>query len=193
MPPGRCARSARTRRTEPGWALARFGDGGWWPAISAGLQSGHVRGRCRSTRSRMSCGPACVRGVGVRGAVPAARRHARRAGAALAERLSLPCPGGAADRAAAAAARDGQRRPAGGQRSRRVHGARDRRRAVAGSCLTTAGSPGGRWPWSAVSCGWPAQRGWCRWRWGRFSEREGQSVSDQWSSPSRRAWPRRLR
>ena len=27
-------------RTEPGWALARFGDGGWWPAVARGLQSG---------------------------------------------------------------------------------------------------------------------------------------------------------
>jgi ATP-dependent DNA helicase RecQ len=27
-------------RLEPGWALARFGDGGWWPAIERGLQSG---------------------------------------------------------------------------------------------------------------------------------------------------------
>jgi ATP-dependent DNA helicase RecQ len=27
-------------RTEPGWALARFGDGGWWPAIERGLGSG---------------------------------------------------------------------------------------------------------------------------------------------------------
>jgi ATP-dependent DNA helicase RecQ len=26
------------RRTDPGWALARFGDGGWWPAIERGLQ-----------------------------------------------------------------------------------------------------------------------------------------------------------
>jgi ATP-dependent DNA helicase RecQ len=25
---------------EPGWALARFGDGGWWPAIERGLESG---------------------------------------------------------------------------------------------------------------------------------------------------------
>ena len=24
-------------RTEPGWALARFGDGGWWPAVDRGL------------------------------------------------------------------------------------------------------------------------------------------------------------
>jgi ATP-dependent DNA helicase RecQ len=28
------------RRTEPGWALARFGDGGWWPAVQRGLDSG---------------------------------------------------------------------------------------------------------------------------------------------------------
>jgi len=27
-------------RTEPGWALARFGDGGWWPAIERGLAAG---------------------------------------------------------------------------------------------------------------------------------------------------------
>jgi len=27
-------------RTEPGWALARFGDGGWWPAAERGLRAG---------------------------------------------------------------------------------------------------------------------------------------------------------
>jgi ATP-dependent DNA helicase RecQ len=27
-------------RLEPGWALARFGDGGWWPAIERGLRAG---------------------------------------------------------------------------------------------------------------------------------------------------------
>jgi ATP-dependent DNA helicase RecQ len=27
-------------RTEPGWALARFGDGGWWPAVERGLAAG---------------------------------------------------------------------------------------------------------------------------------------------------------
>jgi ATP-dependent DNA helicase RecQ len=27
-------------RIEPGWALARFGDGGWWPAIERGLRTG---------------------------------------------------------------------------------------------------------------------------------------------------------
>jgi ATP-dependent DNA helicase RecQ len=27
-------------RLEPGWALARFGDGGWWPAVERGLRAG---------------------------------------------------------------------------------------------------------------------------------------------------------
>ena len=27
-------------RTERGWALARFGDGGWWPAVERGLRHG---------------------------------------------------------------------------------------------------------------------------------------------------------
>jgi ATP-dependent DNA helicase RecQ len=29
-------------RTEPGWALARVGDGGWWPAIERGLRAGEM-------------------------------------------------------------------------------------------------------------------------------------------------------
>lgn len=29
-------------RTEPGWALARLGDGGWWPAIERGLRAGRL-------------------------------------------------------------------------------------------------------------------------------------------------------
>jgi ATP-dependent DNA helicase RecQ len=29
-------------RTEPGWALARFGDGGWWPAVERGLRAGEL-------------------------------------------------------------------------------------------------------------------------------------------------------
>jgi ATP-dependent DNA helicase RecQ len=27
-------------RVDPGWSLARFGDGGWWPAVARGLQTG---------------------------------------------------------------------------------------------------------------------------------------------------------
>ena len=36
----RCARSPRTCASSPGWALARFGDGGWWPAVERGLRGG---------------------------------------------------------------------------------------------------------------------------------------------------------
>jgi ATP-dependent DNA helicase RecQ len=29
-------------RVAPGWALARFGDGGWWPAVQRGLRGGEL-------------------------------------------------------------------------------------------------------------------------------------------------------
>jgi ATP-dependent DNA helicase RecQ len=29
-------------RVDPGWSLARFGDGGWWPAVSRGLEAGEL-------------------------------------------------------------------------------------------------------------------------------------------------------
>jgi ATP-dependent DNA helicase RecQ len=37
---GAMRKIAESARVEPGWALARFGDGGWWPAIERGLRSG---------------------------------------------------------------------------------------------------------------------------------------------------------
>jgi ATP-dependent DNA helicase RecQ len=37
---GAMKKIADSARTEPGWALARFGDGGWWPAIDRGVRSG---------------------------------------------------------------------------------------------------------------------------------------------------------
>ena len=37
---GTMRKIADAARPEPGWALARFGDGGWWPAIERGLSSG---------------------------------------------------------------------------------------------------------------------------------------------------------
>ncbi|HEY5198676.1 MAG TPA: RecQ family ATP-dependent DNA helicase [Solirubrobacteraceae bacterium] len=37
---GAMRRIPEDARTEPGWALARFGDGGWWPAVERGLRSG---------------------------------------------------------------------------------------------------------------------------------------------------------
>ena len=69
-------------RTEPGWALARFGDGGWWPAIERGLHAGVVRGRGRRRpRGRLA---SCGRGVAWVTTVPSASpgrrdRPARRA------------------------------------------------------------------------------------------------------------------
>jgi ATP-dependent DNA helicase RecQ len=37
---GSMRKIAEDARTEPGWALARVGDGGWWPAIERGLAAG---------------------------------------------------------------------------------------------------------------------------------------------------------
>ncbi|MGH2907908.1 MAG: RecQ family ATP-dependent DNA helicase, partial [Solirubrobacteraceae bacterium] len=37
---GAMRKIADDARTEPGWALARFGDGGWWPAVARGLSGG---------------------------------------------------------------------------------------------------------------------------------------------------------
>jgi ATP-dependent DNA helicase RecQ len=37
---GSMRKIAENARVEPGWALARVGDGGWWPAIERGLRNG---------------------------------------------------------------------------------------------------------------------------------------------------------
>ncbi len=39
---GTMRKIAEGMRTEPGWALARIGDGGWWPAIERGLRAGRM-------------------------------------------------------------------------------------------------------------------------------------------------------
>jgi ATP-dependent DNA helicase RecQ len=39
---GAMRKIAENARTEPGWALARVGDGGWWPAIERGLAAGQL-------------------------------------------------------------------------------------------------------------------------------------------------------
>ena len=39
-PSGAMRKLPEERRTDPGWALARFGDGGWWPAVQRGLDAG---------------------------------------------------------------------------------------------------------------------------------------------------------
>jgi ATP-dependent DNA helicase RecQ len=58
-------------RIEPGWALARFGDGGWWPAVERGLRSGsfedEVIGGLADILRGAGCGAAWIT------AVPSAR------------------------------------------------------------------------------------------------------------------------
>jgi ATP-dependent DNA helicase RecQ len=58
-------------RTEPGWALARVGDGGWWPAIERGLAAGQLGDEIATGLADV------VRGAGVRPgwvtAIPSAR------------------------------------------------------------------------------------------------------------------------
>ena len=72
-------------RTEPGWALARFGDGGWWPAVERGLRAGDVRGRgCRRHRGHL----ARVRASRSRGSRACRRRALGDVIVRLAERLA---------------------------------------------------------------------------------------------------------
>jgi ATP-dependent DNA helicase RecQ len=58
-------------RTEAGWALARVGDGGWWPAIERGLAAGQLGDEIATALADV------VRGSGVRAgwvtAIPSAR------------------------------------------------------------------------------------------------------------------------
>jgi ATP-dependent DNA helicase RecQ len=39
---GKRRKIPESAHTEPGWALARVGDGGWWPAIERGLRAGDM-------------------------------------------------------------------------------------------------------------------------------------------------------
>ena len=117
-------------RIEPGWALARVGDGGWWPAIERGLARRPARRRDRGRARRRPARGRDARRVGhqrsrrhASGGVLDRARRARRRGAR--RRLTSPLierTGGPT-----AAARDGERRSAGGQRARRLHGRRPRR------------------------------------------------------------------
>jgi ATP-dependent DNA helicase RecQ len=76
-------------RTEPGWALARLGDGGWWPAIQRGLHAGRFDDEIVIALADI------LRGTGVRVAwvtsVPSARLGDACAGLAgsLAEELGI--------------------------------------------------------------------------------------------------------
>jgi ATP-dependent DNA helicase RecQ len=41
-PAGAMRKIPEDARVDAGWSLARFGDGGWWPAIARGLQAGEL-------------------------------------------------------------------------------------------------------------------------------------------------------
>ncbi len=111
-------------RPDAGWALARTGDGGWWPAVERTARR-RVRGRRRhrARGHRASGARACRLGHGCsfepprRVNRPASRARRYRARSA-ARRSSAACRG------QAAAARDGQRRATSRERSRRVQGHR---------------------------------------------------------------------
>ncbi len=159
------------RRTEPGWALARFGDGGWWPA---------VRARPASTaRSRMRSSPRSPTSRAQRRPPGCARSRRRGSGDTLdrlAERVAAALGVPAVGLLARAEERPPQREMANAvQQAANVRGAftvrRSRRRPGPGSCSTTGGSPVGRSRWSVGSCGWPGRSGSSRSRWRRSCRR----------------------
>ena len=120
-------------RVEPGRALARFGDGGWWPAIERGVRAGEFEDDVVAALSDI------LRAVGVDWltCVPSVRLGSvlERLGARVAQALGIDfVPSRGARGRPPTPARDGQRRPAGGQRARRLPhrgsaASRDRRAA----------------------------------------------------------------
>ncbi len=112
-------------RVESGWALARFGDGGWWPAVQRGLRGDGfedevVAALADAVRAGAVAGgdpPAWVTFV------PSVRLGGilERLAQQMAAELGVPVLSLVARVAGApAAVRDGQRRPAGRQRARRL-------------------------------------------------------------------------
>jgi len=77
-------------RTEPGWALARIGDGGWWPAIERGLQAGKldddVTGSLADVLRGAGTAPAWVTSIPSASAGPVIEQIA----AGLAQSLGVP-------------------------------------------------------------------------------------------------------
>jgi ATP-dependent DNA helicase RecQ len=90
---GTMRKIAEEARTEPGWALARFGDGGWWPAVARGLQDGTFDEEV--VQALADIVRANARSAAWLCAVPSVRLGdtldvlARR----VADALGLPCPG----------------------------------------------------------------------------------------------------
>jgi ATP-dependent DNA helicase RecQ len=77
-------------RVEPGWALARFGDGGWWPAVERGLRGdGFEDAVVESLAEAVRAGAGEVAWVTL---VPSVRLGATldRLAAAVAARLGVP-------------------------------------------------------------------------------------------------------
>ena len=91
-PDGRMRKIPDDVRTEAGWALARFGDGGWWPAVQRSLSAGAVDGEVVDGLAE------ALRIAGVDGAwvtaVPSVRLGdlLERIAGALAARLGVPAP-----------------------------------------------------------------------------------------------------
>ena len=157
-------------RTEPGWALARFGDGGWWPAVERGLRDG-------AFEQDVVLGLAdIVRGASV--PTPRGSRRSRRArwGACSVELADAWLAELVGNRARGAA--DGA--PTIGPRNVRwptpsskppTSAGRSRCGCAAGRDRPAARRPAqlraGRWRWSAGSCVAPGLGGSCRWRSGR--------------------------
>jgi ATP-dependent DNA helicase RecQ len=75
-------------RVEPGWALARFGDGGWWPAVERGLRAGEfendvVAALVDVVRALRVAWVTCVPSTSIRETLP-------RLGARVAAALDVP-------------------------------------------------------------------------------------------------------
>jgi ATP-dependent DNA helicase RecQ len=90
---GTMRKIAESARTEPGWALARFGDGGWWPAIARALESGSLDGEVLDALAELV--RTRVPSAAWLTAVPSARLDGtlERLAGALADALGIPDAG----------------------------------------------------------------------------------------------------
>ena len=122
-------------RVEPGWALARFGDGGWWPAVQRGLRGGEFEDEVVAAPGRRGAG----RDGGPRGSRSCLRRALGDDAGAAAERVAAElgyrhwrsCSGGGAPAAGARWPTPSSRPPTSAARSAVVADAAARRRGAA--------------------------------------------------------------
>ena len=158
-------------RVEPGWALARFGDGGWWPAVERGLRAGEFEDEVVAALADIV--RARGRGVAWVTTVPSARLGGgdRAAGERLAAALAVATCG-CVERVEE---RPPQREMANAaQQVANVRGAFAswaRRRPGRACCSMIGAARAGRSRWSAGSSGGPAPTGSSRWRWPPCSSR----------------------